>query len=278
MRKHTLHMPESLLANPSRFTRSIAETAEYRRNRQHEVDETGALRRAVALGSRALVDSHTTEHGYVSPEGCVYRLIATIDDFVTAQQELDHLKEEDAERRQKLPHLRKAIAFNHAAKELINNQPNIEFNELVAFTTKMYLGMHRDDPDLSDEHRYHQRALYVRDATKQRLHGMRSELAMEQIIWAANDPAIEYEETTIEDELRGVDLFITYHGQRVGIDAKASRAAAQMAKAKSSHPERIVWSQVKWDDFDGGFRISDELAARKVPDLLAELRSAAQAA
>ncbi len=271
-------MTESLLANPSHFTRSIAETTEYRHSRQREQDEAGSLRRAVALGSRALVDNHTTEHGYVSPEGCVYRLIATIDDFVTAQQELDRLQQDGAERRHKLPHLRKAVAFNHAAKELIDSQPDVGFNELTAFTTKMYLGMHRDDTELHDDQRYHQRALYVRDAVKQSLHGMRSELAVEQIIWAAGDPAIEYEETTVEDELRGVDLFVNYHGQRVGIDVKASQAAAHMAKLKSSHPERIIWSQVDWEDFAGGFRISDELAQQKAPALLAELRTAAQAA
>lgn len=271
-------MTESLLANPTRFTRSIAETAEYRTSRSNEQDGNGALRRAVALGSQALVGDHTSERGYVSPEGCVYRLISTIDSFVSAQQELDRLKEVGSERRQKLPHLRNVIAFNHAAKELIDSQPDIQFNELVSFTTKMYQGMHRDDPELHDDARYHQRTVYVRDSIKEVLHGMRNELAVEQIIWAANDPELEYDDTTVEDELRGVDLFINYHGQRFGIDVKASQAATHMAKLKSHHPERIVWSQVDWDDFEGGFRISDELALQKAPALVAEFRAAALAA
>lgn len=271
-------MHESILANPSSFTRSISGTPEYLRSRSVEQDKPGALRRAVALGSRALAESHTTENGYKSPEACVYDLISTIDDFAQAERELASLDEIRAPRLERLPHIRSVIRFNHAAKALIDSDPSINFSELVTFTVRMYQGMHRDDPELFDGEASHSRIVWLQNAVSDRLHGMRSELAVEQILWAIDDDSLEYEETTIEDELNGIDLFITQRGTRYGIDIKASQAAVDKARLSSSHPDRIIWSQVSWEDFNGGFRISDDLARKKAPALKRALTVAARAA
>ena len=271
-------MPESVLNNPSRITRSIAETPEYLSSRQSEQDKPGALRRAVALGSRALAESHTTESGYRSPEGCVYDLVATIDDFADAQRKLDQLEEIGAPRSERLPYIKEIIRFNHAAKALIDSDPSISFNQLVTFTVRMYQGMHRDDPELTDNAREHNRIMWLQNAVSERLHGMRNELAVEQMIWAIDDESIEYEPTTEADELHGVDLYITSGGKRFGIDIKSSQMSAIKARQTSSHPDNIVWSQVSWEDFNGGFRFSDELARIKAPALQRALSVAAHAA
>lgn len=271
-------MHESILANPSTFTRSIAGTSEYLRSRSAEQDEPGALRRAVALGASALAESHTTENGYKSPEACVYDLISTIDEFARAERQLAALGETDASRAERVPHIRSIIRFNHAAKALIDSDPSIGFNQLVTFTVRMHQAMHRDDPESGDEAIDHANKVWLHNAVSDRLHGMRNELAVEQILWALDDESLEYEETTIEDELHGVDLFITQNGRRYGIDIKASQAAVDKARLTSPHPGRIIWSQLSWEDFNGGFRISDELARKKAPGLKRALSRAARAA
>lgn len=271
-------MHESILANPSLFTRTIAGTQEYLKTRSAEQDAPGAIRRAVALGSRALAESHTTESGYKSPEACVYDLISTIDDFAQAERQLAMLGETEASRAERLPHIRSIIRFNHAAKALIDSDPSIGFNQLVTFTVRMHEAMHRDEPGSGDDAIDHANTVWLQNAVSDRLHGMRSELAVEQILWAIDDDSLEYDETTIEDELHGIDLFITQNGRRYGIDIKASQAAVDKARLTSSHPARIIWSQVSWEDFNGGFRISDELARKKAPALKRALSGASRAA
>ena len=271
--------PELNLSNLSEFTRQISGTEAYRDERSKERPETDGdhLPTAVKLGALALSETKRTETGRMSPEGYVFRLISTIDDFVAGQKKLEYLRDRNAPFVEREPYLDKVIAFNHAAKELVDQEPKLRFDELRKTIVHMYTASNRYTlPD--DPYERHVELSRVTGYVEGALNGMRHELAYEQILGELFPLGVDYEATTLSDEKEGVDYFILMDNSRFGVDVKASSTGLIRSQEKSLTPERIVFSHVENKDFNGGFRISQELAKQKAPEVYRDLQKAYRAA
>lgn len=92
------------------------------------------------------------------------------------------------------------------------------------------------------------------------------------------ETAKEYEKRCIDDEVHGIDLWVCYNGQWVSVDIKASRSSAADKNHESQRHGNdnhvVLWSQLSVEDFNGTFRISDQLALRKAPAMERGLQSA----
>lgn len=264
----------SILHDPSRFTRDIARTDEFREERTKEYLPGANLRLAVRMGSLALHEANLSEHGNETRESAVYNLLSHLDSYADAQYDLDVLRSEEAEGikipfEEKEPYLKEVVAFNHAAKELVNLDPRITFNELHSFIMFLYTRQHSHELDGLDEDGRAEYLEWLSQAMKGTIEGMRHELAYEQIIGElqAQGEDLEYEETTPEEELRGVDYWLTYQGKRMKVDVKKSPHSLK----KPHH----VLSRAEFEDFEGGFRISNEATKRYAPLVLRDIQRVA---
>lgn len=266
-----MNKKQSILHDPSRFTRDIAQTEEFRKERTKEYLPGANLRLAVRMGAIASRETNLSEHGNETRESAVYNLLSHLDSYADAQYDLDVLRSDEAEGvripyEEKEPHLQEVVAFNHAAKELVNLDPRITFNELHNFIMFMYTRQHSHELDGLDEDGRTEYLQWLSQAMSATLEGMRHELAYEQIVGAlqAQGEDIEYEETTPEQELKGVDYWITYEGKRIKVDVKKNPLSIKK-------PHHVV-SHVRFEDFNGGFRISNETAQTRAPAALRDIQ------
>lgn len=226
------------------------------------------------MGAIANREANLSEHGHETRESAVYNLLSHLDSYADAQYDLDVLRAEEAEGvhvpfEEKEPLLNEVVAFNHAAKELVNLDPRIGFDELNNFVVFMYTRQHSHELKDMDENDRADYLGWLSQVVSGTLEGVRHELAYEQIIGAlqAQGEEIDYEETTPEQELKGVDLWVTYQGTRFKVDVKKSPRSLK----KSHH----VLSHAQFKDFDGGFRISNQIAHTLAPAVLGDLQRVA---
>lgn len=260
----------------SKIVRTISSTAEYRQEREKEITPTSRMKRAIGAGALALAEQGTLESGYRTKEADAYNVISHIESFASSQKKLDELRESGARRKEMLPYLNDVIAFNHAVRDMVNNDPSLRFGEVTHFITQMYGSSHLAELRTLPSEARERKLGWFQEATRSTLNGMRHELGAERILGQLTD--VSYEETTARDELQGVDFFIDINGIDFPIDIKASQRAAAEAQAKSSHPESIIWSQLTNNDFGDSFHISNEVALAKAPQLRQELQAAYLAA
>lgn len=260
--------------DPRHHVDAIKSTDEYRTTLQEVPGEVlnpkqklQRRNKAIARSAQALAEFHTSESGYQSPEGTRYELISQLEPFYHAQVTLNQLRSQGhrlgqrVPRETKLPYLKIVTRFNHALKEVLDNDSSLMFDDLLLFMTRMYAGAN----GVETAQEFHDEARGAMD-------GMRHEIGAEQIVGVLG---LDYDEASVDDDLKGVDRFIHIDGEIVPIDFKASENKTERARRKSFHPEHIVWSQLHDADFQGGFRISNEVAHAKAPAMLAELKHAA---
>jgi hypothetical protein len=278
--KNKTNMPiQHRKLSPSDLAETIGTSNEYREERNHNPDNRVA---AVAGAAIRIARRLETRHGYLNEEATQLNVIGHIDSFARAQEALDNLRDQDASPEELLPYKREVITFNHALKEMIDNNPSLDFNDVLLLVNSMYAGMH-SETFAKMELREHQATLERLDASvRSTLNGMRHEIGYEQIIGALQQQGIDidYAPTTDQAELKGIDMFITLDGVRFSIDIKASRRKTEEKRLTSRRPNRIVQSHISNVDFvssgaqGGGFRISHETAIRLAPVILEDLRAA----
>ncbi len=260
----------SIIDHPGEFTRRIATTSEYRRTRENE-NEPGENRRiAVELGAFTLENITKSKGGYDTKESSSYRLIRNISSFAESQAALDDLRQlsrqgEHITRRQREPYLRNVIQFNHAVKELVNQDPQITFSQLSNFTLNFYQSQCAYELSKLSPEDYHEQIVWFHKKFSGALNGMRHELGYEQLIGQLQCEKydIEYDETDEDKELRGVDYTIMVEGSPVDVDVKASPRNV----TKTHH----VYSHLNSEDFGNGFRISPQTAQREAHYVLNDL-------
>lgn len=226
-----------------------------------------AINRAITKSARFLAESATKDSGYRTPEGDRFALIAQLEPFYRAQKALNKIRQQEQEGA-RVPYSKKryyrneVLEFNHALKNVIDSHAHLSFNDLLAFMARMYEGANpkQNVADFTHE---------VRIA----MDGMRHEIGATQIIGALG---LEYDETDNEQEMKGQDLIVYISGKPVPIDIKASPTAVEIARQKSPHPDRIIWSHIENHEFNGGFRIPYELAQQKGPAMMRDLNKAAR--
>jgi hypothetical protein len=73
--------------------------------------------------------------------------------------------------------------------------------------------------------------------------------------------------THTTEDLHGNDKYVTLDNLRFGIDLKSSQGTEdskrRAAIINGHNPHTILWSQLEWEDFSGGFRLSPEIVHDK---------------
>lgn len=210
------------------------------------------------LAARALAESTDIN----SVDRIKLKLIGSIAPFSIAQKELNQLRNSntrDPSLKKKL--LLEVIHFNHLVKDLVDHEQTLSFNSVLTELTSEYTRMLLPDSNPK----------WFMQETEAALNGMRHELAYERILGELYSSGVEYDQTTLTDEIKGVDYFVEINGIRTGIDVKASQSARDKAQDSSYHPERIVWSQFSWEDFTDGFHVSQDLARQRSQAALEDL-------
>jgi len=258
----------------SRVSEAIRTTPEYReaRNDEHPTPLV------IQLASRALTEAATNqESGYRNKDGDVFNVISHMESFAEGQFALDEEKAgltqlSGMERREaKLA----VVGFNHAIKELISNNPKLQFTEVVDFVSTMYRRTHVEEmmslPKEQQAAQFHN----FSEAVKASVHGMRNEVGYEQIIGELQRQDVDVDYTSdvaTEDDLRGADMFITLDGIRFPVDIKASYESAQRENARGRHS--VVWSHLEYEDFGNQFRLPVEIIQARAAYVLRDIQSA----
>lgn len=158
--------------------------------------------------------------------------------------------------------------FNHLVLDVIDastvhnpNEPNITFQDLVQFMTQQYTVMSGD----SNTARFQGMA-------RSTVAGMRNEFAVEQLLIKYG---VEFDSGDERDDARGGDIIV--NNTRIDLKASEERAAAAQAKAAKNgyNPHRIIWSQIKAEDFKGELTLSPEAEERVARDLIPLINRAA---
>lgn len=221
--------------------------------------------------AHALALLETQDSGNRTREGDRLNVAGYVDQFISAQDELDAAYTRGVSGESVRDIKRKVIPFNHAVKELIDNDPMAGFNEVNRFILEVYTTTHRGDlRKLTDDART-ERLDTIRRQTLQVLSGMRHEIAAQQLFGH-----LGYEvdaEVSTEDELHGIDMTLTdADNLQYAVDIKGNQRDAMEARAKDRRGRRlIIWSTVPSEDFDGHFRLSPDVVSLRAQDIEHEL-------
>lgn len=231
-----------------------------------------------------LMDLETNEATSArSSEGYRFSVVARVSDFIDASLKLDELeymrshgsisKDKYQESRKEL--IPRTINFNHAIKELIDNDPNATLSEVQNLIVSSYHAAHyqdlRDNPASRNE--MHN---YVTKTAETTLNGIRHELAINFMLSSLYEVRGE---VSPEEDSKGIDLVILGRDAvpDIGIDCKASKARAESAREERYNYDRIIlYSGASYEDFGDKLRISGNVADRLRPALLEQLEAEAK--
>lgn len=221
---------------------------------------------AVAAGALSIATELEEERGEYDLDANLYRLVGKLGAFYKSSVIIDELREKYESSRD-MPQTEKRVfysnkdtvtEFNHILGEVINaGASKFTFDELLTFMTNMHAASGNRE-NTGDFYTHAKRALI----------GMRSELAVEQVLIANG---IDYSLGDLEQESKGGDVIIN----DIPIDIKSSLQATERAKERAKrngwNPDRIVWSHITPKDFDGKLTLPydriEEIFARIKPDL-----------
>lgn len=143
------------------------------------------------------------------------------------------------------------IPFNHALKEFINENPDLNIDLTSSLLLDIYAEHYDDKNMVSGKSRD---KITIRDLNEAEyqissaLRGMRAEMAVETILSAAG---VEYNfETTVEDDHKGADLLVMIDGKLEKIDIKSS-LTGQMKAHEKWNGSRAVGVDLKESDYSG---------------------------
>lgn len=257
--------------DPQNYISQIVATEQYRATRKVERFSGENVPRAVSLGAQALAESFTSEHGYKSRQGTRFEVISRINNLVPSVEQLHYLRQNRADKATQRPYAEEVIEFNHSLRNMIDNEPKLTFNQVSNFLVNMYTASNKGR--FTDIREWEQNRNKFTQEIEGALRGMRAEIAAEQIIGTMDD--VEYDtEVTVDEELNGIDGFVTMRGVEFPVDIKSSQAAMEKARQRSHNPEKIIASCVQSSDFQNDtFRLPPETALKKQPHMRAQLEA-----
>lgn len=229
------------------------------------------LRRNFGRAALALALLETQDSGHRTKEGDRLNVAGYVGQFIEAQDELDEAYSYGAPADKIRDIKRRIIPFNHAVKDLIDNDPMAGFNEVNRFVLEVYATTSRGDLAAMSDDEKTKKINTVRRQTLQVLSGMRHEIAAQQLFGHLGYDVDA--QVGAEDELRGVDMVLTDDtNTSYAVDIKANQRDALEARAKDRSNRRlIIWSTVPSSDFDGHFRLPADVVALRAPDIEHEL-------
>lgn len=272
--------PSSL--NPGHFVSSIRRDERFLGNlpktnyESMPADEKReSIQRAIAAGAISISERLRKERGEYDLDANLYSLVAGLHDFHEGSIVMDQLRDEYGsahhmpakEKQDFYDHKERITEFNHVLREVINaGASKFNFDELLTFMTTMYVAANGREGMNS----FHSQA-------RMAIIGMRNEVAVEQLLISGG---VEYDLGTQDQDSKGGDVVI----QGVLIDVKASERSAENAKLKARqsgrNPDRIVWSHITFEDYEGRLTLpaqkNEEVLQALLPDLRKALASEGQ--
>lgn len=188
----------------------------------------------------------------------VYTILSKLDDFTYGLEGLRHHHQvEPLDKRTVKASKLRVIEFNHAVQDMLAHDPTIEFDEIVSYLSDMHgvLNQHRWG-NKHDE--WHREASWFHGQLEATVRGMQQEIFGEQIALRVPGVTAVERSSDPEDELRGVDRWVTMDGVRFPVDFKASYAAARHAHEHTFHPEQIVYTGVEGPRFKKALRLNTQ--------------------
>ena len=182
-------------------------------------------------------------------------LMATIPDWLNAKKKLD-ASGKSMLREEKIQTLRPVVAFNKIVREMIDMEQYRTISQVKAFvgSTLLSVGYNKTDID------------YAEQVTRRTLNGMRHEVAAESVLSSLSEVE-DINSGSEEDEFVGKDIIVKYNGVVVGIDIKASKAAAKDANQRAwEHHDMdyvAIWSGFTNEEFGDNLLPSKEQLKEK---------------
>ena len=218
-----------------------------------------------------------------TPEARVDRMIGTLPQYVEGLEGMrQHFRDTPPQSGEFHAAKHHVIRFNHSLKALLEADENLDAENLVMVITDMY-GVMNSDRWGDDKDGWHSEQAWFKQHIDQCVRGMQHEVIASQIITAIGELTDEDgnpidisvdTNVTIQDEVRGVDMFVTLDGVTFPIDIKASERTAQHARKKSRKPNSIIATGIHTRELGGAFRVSPDKARTLAPSLLEKLRTA----
>ena len=150
-------------------------------------------------------------------------------------------------------YVRDTVVFNHALEAMIDSDPSASYKEVLAYLTDSY-------ELLYPNHTLQEKKIAI-DNFMASLFGVTNEIVGEQL---AGHLGMGVEDANVENDIAGVDRWITVNNKTYGVDFKSSEAAAIEARRK--HPDNfIIYTTVPKHILNGKLRLPPEDVARYAP-------------
>lgn len=195
-------------------------------------------------------------HGYSTTQSRQLDLVAALPGWLNAQQQLDNSRNNSRyrlSRQQKEIVLGRALKFNDALRELIDNEDYTKISQVLKFIKGVMV--HTQQPDNLIN--------YATEQARTALVGMQHEIIAQSVI-SGLDGVWDVRPATADEDLQGNDLFLQVgddQGPEYGIDIKARPEAADRANEEALLHSRLgyyaVWSGVYQRDL-GDDMLPDE--------------------
>ncbi len=244
----------------------VAKSDSYRRTRNAIENESDTDNRMVAIFNGAEeLKNHETKGEYLTLLGHQFNMTSHLVTFMESVQTLNTLDERNASSQERRPFTEAVASFNHALKEMVDDNPRLQYQEVLQFLRETHQAIHGIALNKPFENN-----------VRARLTGIRHEIGVEQMLYQI--PDIEIEETTVQDDLQGGDIRVSLDGVHFyNIDIKASAFTAERRRQDAAYhgsSRIIIWSHLDEGDFNGSFHIPSETASKKAPELFREIKSA----
>lgn len=292
--KLTFTSPPPSSLDASEMIASVVNLSEFKRSREDGIPVSRAIARA-ALKQTGLHPGHrpfesTHEDTYepqledASIDTIRYALIGELPSFVHGIEGIRAFHEEGRVDQKAYRSMKGRTArFNHAIKALIEHDSSLTTENLTATVATLY-GVLNRERWTDDRAGYEREAKWATQTFEGNLRGMQQEVIARQVIEAIHDgiPGAEQvpeqlEVTTqvsVEDDLRGVDMYVTLDGVTFPVDIKASWRTAENTRKKSHHPKSIMTTGINSLELQGAFHCTPEQLQRAAPAMLKNLYAA----
>lgn len=250
------------LKNPSQFIRGLEKTDDFLVESDAHEKQTRALA-STALKFSARMEERASDLD-AKLDAYSVRLIGQLPDFFEGKAELD-IEHKEGENWDREHCLEQVIPFNHTIRSMIDEFPELKIADLRKFCTETALILFGAS-----------RAKVIDQMVFETIGGMLQEIGLKQI--AKNIDGVTYVKMaeTVEEETKGIDLIVGYYGCDILLDAKSSHRSEeealeeQLRKAFRSDYELKeagypIYTGALHEDFEGGFRLSQEATDRCTP-------------
>lgn len=219
---------------------------EYLRERDRGVAGMGAI---ALSASRLAVNVAEANHGYETDQSRQLRLISALPKWLRAEHDLDTRRSGMTENDLNSS-LESVIEFNHALREIIDNETYTKMSDVMRFVSETLLIARVKGPAIK----------YAAEQLQSVLDGMRHEVASESVLSSLPEVESVRGASSIEEERQGKDVIVTMiDGREIALDIKSTQRSADKANLERRGSDyRAVWSGFTWDDFGDELLPTDE--------------------